>query len=247
MRREPRASALRGGPQGGRREVGARVAAGGSRRPCPPGSLRGAWGASSRERTRAPGPASCCREKPRREAPRPPAAGRMTMAGGRRGLVAPQNTFLENIVRRSNGKRCIWGPVTRLLIRTPSAAAPRCWAPRMRQSSGQLWEPRHGRGGWERWAGGAASDECPSQEERYPGGAWGAFLPPSWSSPGSVAAGEQSTGKSDGKLDAPGVQPTPREGSGGAGCCSPRRRLPAGGGSSGRVHLPSRQAGQSEV
>ncbi|KAG8584319.1 hypothetical protein GDO81_008776 [Engystomops pustulosus] len=26
----------------------------------------------------------------------------MTMAGGRRGLVAPQNTFLENIVRRSN-------------------------------------------------------------------------------------------------------------------------------------------------
>ncbi|XP_077013761.1 voltage-gated delayed rectifier potassium channel KCNH1-like [Tamandua tetradactyla] len=31
----------------------------------------------------------------------------MTMAGGRRGLVAPQNTFLENIVRRSNGKRCI--------------------------------------------------------------------------------------------------------------------------------------------
>jgi hypothetical protein len=26
------------------------------------------------------------------------------MAGGRRGLVAPQNTFLENIVRRSNGK-----------------------------------------------------------------------------------------------------------------------------------------------
>lgn len=29
------------------------------------------------------------------------------MAGGRRGLVAPQNTFLENIVRRSNGKRCI--------------------------------------------------------------------------------------------------------------------------------------------
>lgn len=26
------------------------------------------------------------------------------MAGGRKGLVAPQNTFLENIVRRSNGK-----------------------------------------------------------------------------------------------------------------------------------------------
>lgn len=32
----------------------------------------------------------------------PECGGRM--AGGRRGLVAPQNTFLENIVRRSNGK-----------------------------------------------------------------------------------------------------------------------------------------------
>jgi hypothetical protein len=27
------------------------------------------------------------------------------MAGGRRGLVAPQNTFLENIIRRSNQQR----------------------------------------------------------------------------------------------------------------------------------------------
>ncbi|CDQ71869.1 unnamed protein product [Oncorhynchus mykiss] len=26
------------------------------------------------------------------------------MHGGKRGLVAPQNTFLENIVRRSSGK-----------------------------------------------------------------------------------------------------------------------------------------------
>lgn len=34
------------------------------------------------------------------------------MAGGRRGLVAPQNTFLENIVRRSSGKRCIRISVT---------------------------------------------------------------------------------------------------------------------------------------
>nr|KAF6397018.1 hypothetical protein HJG63_009695 [Rousettus aegyptiacus] len=33
----------------------------------------------------------------------------MTMAGGRRGLVAPQNTFLENIVRRSNGLRLTKG------------------------------------------------------------------------------------------------------------------------------------------
>ncbi|CDQ56159.1 unnamed protein product [Oncorhynchus mykiss] len=28
------------------------------------------------------------------------------MPGGKRGLVAPQNTFLENIVRRSSGKQC---------------------------------------------------------------------------------------------------------------------------------------------
>lgn len=27
------------------------------------------------------------------------------MPGARRGLVAPQNTFLENIIRRSNGQR----------------------------------------------------------------------------------------------------------------------------------------------
>ena len=27
------------------------------------------------------------------------------MPGGRRGLVAPQNTFLENIIRRSNQQR----------------------------------------------------------------------------------------------------------------------------------------------
>lgn len=32
------------------------------------------------------------------------------MPGGRRGLVAPQNTFLENIIRRSNSQRkyCKW-------------------------------------------------------------------------------------------------------------------------------------------
>lgn len=29
----------------------------------------------------------------------------ITMPGGRRGLVAPQNTFLENIIRRSNSQR----------------------------------------------------------------------------------------------------------------------------------------------
>uniref|UniRef100_A0A8C5TAM1 Potassium voltage-gated channel subfamily H member 1 n=1 Tax=Malurus cyaneus samueli TaxID=2593467 RepID=A0A8C5TAM1_9PASS len=34
---------------------------------------------------------------------------RATMAGGRRGLVAPQNTFLENIVRRSNDTNFVLG------------------------------------------------------------------------------------------------------------------------------------------
>ncbi|KAK2503921.1 hypothetical protein MC885_007838, partial [Smutsia gigantea] len=33
----------------------------------------------------------------------------MTMAGGRRGLVAPQNTFLENIVRRSSDTNFVLG------------------------------------------------------------------------------------------------------------------------------------------
>ncbi|KAK1124916.1 hypothetical protein K0M31_006263 [Melipona bicolor] len=28
------------------------------------------------------------------------------MPGGRRGLVAPQNTFLENIIRRSSSQHC---------------------------------------------------------------------------------------------------------------------------------------------
>lgn len=40
------------------------------------------------------------------------------MAGGRRGLVAPQNTFLENIVRRSNG-RIRSGPVRLCWVYTP--------------------------------------------------------------------------------------------------------------------------------
>lgn len=37
-----------------------------------------------------------------RATPAPPARSRMP--GGKRGLVAPQNTFLENIVRRSSGE-----------------------------------------------------------------------------------------------------------------------------------------------
>lgn len=35
----------------------------------------------------------------------PPPLSRPRMPGGKRGLVAPQNTFLENIVRRSSGKQ----------------------------------------------------------------------------------------------------------------------------------------------
>lgn len=46
------------------------------------------------------------------------------MAGGRRGLVAPQNTFLENIVRRSNGK----GPWTEGRFGAEGLRAPRCGA-----------------------------------------------------------------------------------------------------------------------
>lgn len=66
----PEAAAARRAPRecparrasGRRREAGARVAAGGSRRPCAPGSPRGAWGASSRDRARAPRPAPRYRE-----------------------------------------------------------------------------------------------------------------------------------------------------------------------------------------
>lgn len=39
-----------------------------------------------------------------RPRPRPPTLPIRRMPGGKRGLVAPQNTFLENIVRRSSGK-----------------------------------------------------------------------------------------------------------------------------------------------
>lgn len=125
-----------------------------------------------------------------------------------------------------------------LLQPPPAARRPGC--SRARSGAGGRGTGAGQPGGWERWAGGAASDGSPSQEERCPGGALGAFLPPSWSSPGSVAAGEQSPGKSDGKLDAPGGQPTLREGSRGAGCCSPRRRLPTRGASCGVGQLRPR-------
>lgn len=36
--------------------------------------------------------------------PTPAPSARSRMPGGKRGLVAPQNTFLENIVRRSSGE-----------------------------------------------------------------------------------------------------------------------------------------------
>lgn len=45
------------------------------------------------------------RRRPR-ATPAPPARSRMP--GGKRGLVAPQNTFLENIVRRSSGESAAW-------------------------------------------------------------------------------------------------------------------------------------------
>ncbi len=39
------------------------------------------------------------------------------MPGTRRGLVAPQNTFLENIIRRSNGQRkCTLSPFQNLSL-----------------------------------------------------------------------------------------------------------------------------------
>lgn len=58
-----------------------------------------------------------------RATPAPPARSRMP--GGKRGLVAPQNTFLENIVRRSSGESArrseacfffVWGSRTRTLL-----------------------------------------------------------------------------------------------------------------------------------
>lgn len=129
-------------------------------------------------------------------------------------------------------------------------AARRRGCSRTRSCAGSRGTGARQPGGWGRWAGGAASDESPSQEERCPGGVLWALLPPSGSSPGSAAAGEQSTWKSDGKLDAPGVQPTLREGEGsrGAGCRSPRCRLPTVGGSWGdgqlRPRPPSISAGR---
>ena len=38
------------------------------------------------------------------------------MPGTRRGLVAPQNTFLENIIRRSNGQRKYFLPLFILTV-----------------------------------------------------------------------------------------------------------------------------------
>lgn len=195
----------RRGREGGSR----RVAAGGSRRPCPPGSPWGAWGTSSRDCARAPHPACCCPEEPRRDAPRPRAVGRMTMAGGRRGLVAPQNTFLENIVRRSNGKRCIWVSVTKAFYpclycsRLPPLGAGRCSRTRSsaasRGAGARAASPRLGK------VGRAGQGRLPSQEGSSPGDARGPFSRLSVSSPESLTADEQSTGKSDGKLDASGT------------------------------------------
>lgn len=165
------------------------------------------------------------------------------MAGGRRGLVAPQNTFLENIVRRSNGKRCIRVSVTRAFHPAFIADAGRC-RQQMQQSPGLCWERgrapgslpgagKVGRAGGVRWT--------PSQEERSPGGA---FLV---SSPGSMRADEQSPGKSDGKLGAagaaarsPSVQPTPPRRLAGRPAAAPRGAASPRG-SFGRLRLSPRQ------
>lgn len=85
------------------------------------------------------------------------------MAGGRRGLVAPQNTFLENIVRRSNGKNCLWISVaqegfdfffffnTSAVIADASRLVPTD-AGASRSSSHQLLPPA-GLGGGQGWRG----------------------------------------------------------------------------------------------
>lgn len=67
------------------------------------------------------------------------------MAGGRRGLVAPQNTFLENIVRRSNGKGRVGVPAPRLSLRAFIADADAAEARRGRPGSLGGWERRAGR------------------------------------------------------------------------------------------------------
>lgn len=164
------------------------------------------------------------------------------MAGGRRGLVAPQNTFLENIVRRSSGKRCIRISVTQAFYpcldcrRLPPLGASRC--SRTRSSAGSpgagvrscLPEARLG------GQGGARSVGPPSQEESSAGDAFGgptrAF---SVSSPASVTADGQSTGKSDGKPDAaraaarsPWVLPTPPRRLAGLSGCTPGAASPQG-------------------
>lgn len=120
--------------------------------------------------------------------------------------------------------------------------------------------PEAGKGG----QGGAGSDGPPSQRESSPGDVFWAFSRAfSISSPESVTADEQSTGKSDGKLDAagatartPSLLPTPPRGLSGLSACSPRRLLcpgrassrncnsrswPQGMGGWGCLHLPSWQ------
>lgn len=101
------------------------------------------------------------------------------MAGGRRGLVAPQNTFLENIVRRSNGKRCFWISVaqvvfkfylffkTRAVICNTSCSVP--------ADAGASWSSAHRPLPSGRWAGPERGCCAPSLEERYLGDAFGAF------------------------------------------------------------------------
>lgn len=95
--------------------------------------------------------------------------------------MAPQNTFLENIVRRSSGKRCIRISVTQAFHRVlysgasgrgapAEAAAP--GAPPRAAVRGCL--PEAGKGG----PGGAGADGSPSHEDSPPGDAFWPFWRP---------------------------------------------------------------------
>lgn len=105
------------------------------------------------------------------------------MAGGRRGLVAPQNTFLENIVRRSNGKSCLWISVAQagfdFFLFSKNTSAVIVDASRLvptdagasRSSAHYLLKPA-GLGGGQGWKGVWCAT---SPEERFLGDAFGAF------------------------------------------------------------------------
>lgn len=135
------------------------------------------------------------------------------MAGGRRGLVAPQNTFLENIVRRSNGKRCIWISVSQVFCfngRLYHRRLPLLRASRRSRTPELCTEPRRGRlrlppGGRGRWAGRGADPRAPIPRAENLGDTFWALLVPCLHLQESVTVDKQSTGQSDWKLAAAGA------------------------------------------